>query len=121
MRSPTPILVGVLASWSLSLAACSTEPSAPPAAESPAAGGAILTSFDRLTLARGERSSFRASLVGADARLSSAGLSFVPRAASVAGVNATGGRVRVEGLAAGRTWILVQSSTATDSVEVIVR
>ena len=119
MRLPSPILIWVLASSSL--AACSTEPNAPPAAGSPAAGGTILTSFDRLTLSRGERSSFMASLVGAGARISSAGLSFAPRAASVARVSAAGGRARVEGLAAGRTWILVRSSGAADSVEVIVQ
>jgi hypothetical protein len=38
----------------------------------------------------------------------------------VAGVTAANGRVRVQGLAAGRTWVVVQSVAAADSVEVIV-
>jgi hypothetical protein len=121
MRSPSPILIGVLASVSLTLTACSAEPTAPPAAESSMSGGAILTSFDRLTLSRGGRSSFRASLVGAGARISSAGLTFVSRTASVARVSAVRGRAQVEGIAAGRTWVLVQSAGAADSVEVIVQ
>ena len=121
MRSPSPILIGVFASVSLSLAACSGEPTAPPAAESLVSGGSILTSFDRLMIFRGERSSFRASLVGAGAQPSSAGLAFVSRAASVARVSAARGRAQVEGIAAGRTWILVRSSSAADSVEVIVQ
>jgi hypothetical protein len=121
MRSSSPLLIGVFASVSLSLAACSAEPTAPPAAESSPTGGSILTSFDRLMLSRGERSSFGASLVAAGARASSAGLTFVSRAPSVARVSAIRGRAQVEGIGAGRTWILVQSSAAADSVEVIVQ
>jgi hypothetical protein len=110
----------IVAAVSLSLAACSAEPIAGPAAQSPVAGGTILTTFDRLTLARGERSSFRASVVAGD-RLSSDGLTFVSRAASVARVSAVRGRAQVEAAGAGRTWILIQSSAAADSVEVIVQ
>jgi hypothetical protein len=35
-------------------------------------------------------------------------------------VTAANGRAQVQGLAAGRTWVVVQSVTATDSVEVVV-
>jgi hypothetical protein len=119
MRSPSPTLLGVLAAFSLT-AGCSPDPVSPPASERSSAGAAILTSFDRLTLSRGESSSFRASLIGSGARLSSAGLTFASRAVSVAGVTAANGRARVQGLAAGRTWVVVQSAAAADSVEVIV-
>jgi hypothetical protein len=110
----------IAAALSLSLAACSSEPIAGPAAQDPLTGGAILTTFDRLTLARGGRSSFRASLVASD-RIGSDGLTFSSRAPSVARVSAARGRAEVDGIAAGRTWILVQSSAAADSVEVIVQ
>mgnify|MGYP001492372093 CR=1 FL=1 len=120
MRSPLPALLGAVVTFSIAIAGCSADPAAPPATERAASGGSILTSFDRLTLARGERSSFRASLVGSRARLSSAGLTFVSRASSVASVKAVNGRARVEGLSAGRTWILVQAAATTDSVEVVV-
>jgi hypothetical protein len=119
MRSSSPTLLGVIAALSLS-AGCSPDPVAPPAGERSPAGATILTSFDRLTLSRGESSSFRASLVGSGARLSSAGLTFASRATSVAGVTAASGRVRVQGVTAGRTWVVVQSVAAADSVEVIV-
>jgi hypothetical protein len=121
MRPPSAILSRVFASLSLSLVACSAEPTAPPASQSAVSGGSILTSFDRLTLARGERSSFRASLVGAGARISSDGLTFVSRAASVARVSAARGRAQVDGVAAGRTRILVRTSGSADSVEVVVQ
>jgi hypothetical protein len=119
MRSCSPTLFGVLAALSLATG-CSPDPVSPPATERSSQGATILTSFDRLTLSRGESSSFRASLVGSDARLSSAGLTFVSRATSVAGVTAASGRARVQGLALGRTWVVVQSASATDSVEVVV-
>ena len=119
MRSPSPILIGVFTALSLSLAGCSADPAAPPA-ERATSEGRILTSFDRLMLSRGEGSSFRASLVGSGPRLGSAGLRFVSRATSVAGVTATNGRARVQGLTAGQTWIVVQSASAADSVEVVV-
>ena len=119
MRSSSPTLLGVLAALSLT-AGCSPDPISPPASERSPAGATILTSFDRLTLSRGESSSFRASLIGSGARLTSAGLTFASRAGSVAGVTAANGRVRVQGLAAGRTWVVVQSVAAADSVEVIV-
>jgi len=118
MRSSSPTLLGVLAALSLT-AGCSPDPVSPPAGGRSPAGAAILTSFDRLTLSRGE-SSFRASLIGSGARLSSAGLTFASRATSVAGVTAANGRAQVQGLAAGRTWVVVQSAVAADSVEVIV-
>ena len=119
MRSSPQSLLGVLAVVLL-IAGCSPDPVSPPAGERSPAVATILTSFDRLTLSRGESSSFRASLIGSGARLSSAGLTFAPRAASVAVVTVANGRVRVQGLAAGRTWVVVQSAAATDSVEVIV-
>jgi hypothetical protein len=119
MRPSSPTLLGVLAALSLT-AGCSPDPVSPPASERSPAGTAILTSFDLLTLSRGESSSFRASLIGSGARLSSAGLTFASRAVSIAGVTAANGRARVQGLAAGRTWVVVQSVTATDSGEVIV-
>jgi hypothetical protein len=99
---------------------CSPDPVSPPASERSPAGATILTSFDRLTLSRGESSSFHASLIGAGARLSSAGLTFASRATSVAGVTAANGRAQVQGLAAGRTWVVVQSAATADSVEVVV-
>ena len=120
MRPPSTILSGVFVSLSLCLGACSAEPTAPPS-QSAVSDGSILTSFDRLTLARGERSSVRASMVGAGARISSDGLTFVSRAASVARVSAARGRAQVDGVAAGRTWILVRSSGSADSVEVVVQ
>jgi hypothetical protein len=122
MRSSSPTLLGVLAALSLT-AGCSPDTVSPPATERSPAGAAILTSFDRLTLSRGESSSFRASLIGSGARLSSAGLTFASRATSVAGVTVANGRaqVQVQGLAAGRTWVVVQSAAAADSVEVIVQ
>ena len=119
MRRPSPTLIGVFAALSLSLAGCSADPAAPPA-DPATPDGRIITSFDRLTISRGMGSSFRASLVGSGARLSSAGLSFVSRAASVAAVTAANGRASVQGLAAGRTWVVVQSASAADSVEVVV-
>lgn len=121
MRSSLPGLLGALATFSIAIAGCSADPVAPIAVDLPVSGGTILTSFDQLTLARGERSSFRASLVGSRSRLSAAGLTFVSRASSVASVKAVNGRARVEGLSAGRTWILVQAAAATDSVEVVVQ
>jgi hypothetical protein len=120
MRSVSPFLIGLFAALSLSLG-CSAEPVAPPGGESsPSSGGTILTSFDRLSLSPGVEASFRASLVGAGARLSTGGLAFVTRAPSVARVVATNGRAQVQGLTAGRTWVVVQSAAVSDSVEVIV-
>ncbi|MEA2712713.1 MAG: hypothetical protein QOK27_674 [Gemmatimonadales bacterium] len=119
MRSFPPTLLAVLAAVSLT-AGCSPDPVSPPATDRSPAGAAILTSFDRLTLSRGESSSFRASVIGSGARLSYAGLTFASRATSVAGVTAANGRAQVEGLTAGRTWVVVQSAAAVDSVEVIV-
>ena len=113
---PTAILVVL----SLALAACSAD-SAAPRSDVPSADGAILTSFDRLTLAPGGETSFRASLVGPAARLSSAGLVFASRAPAIARVAADDGRARVRGLAAGRTFVLVRSASGADSVEVVVQ
>ena len=118
MRWSSPTLPGVLA-LSL-LAGCSPDPASPPSTERSTADARILTSFDRLTLSRGQWSSFRAALVGSDARLSASGLTFASRAGSVVGVTAANGRALVEGLAAGRTWVVVQNATMADSVEVIV-
>jgi hypothetical protein len=81
----------------------------------------MLTTFDRLTLSRGGRSSFRAAVIGANGRISPDDVTFISRAATVARVSAAKGRAQVEALAAGRTWILAESSGAVDSVEVVVQ
>ena len=118
LHIPRP--TAILAVLSLALAACSAD-SAAPRSDVPSADGAILTSFDRLTLAPGDETSFRASLVGPAARLSSAGLVFASRAPAIARVSADDGRARVRGLAAGRTFVLVRSAAGADSVEVVVQ
>ena len=120
MRSPFHGLAGALAALTVTLAACSGD-TAEPRADVPASDGSILTSFDRLTLAPGGRASFRASLVDANARLSSAGLAFASRAPAVARVSTANGRALVQGVAAGRTWVVVRSAAASDSVQVIVQ
>jgi hypothetical protein len=121
MRSPSHRLAGVLASLTVLLAACSGE-TAEPRTDAPAASdGSILTSFDRITLAPGGHATFRASLVDANARLSSAGLAFASRAPAVARVSTANRRTLVQGVAAGRTWVVVRSAAASDSVEVIVQ
>jgi len=119
MRPPSLTLIGATA-LSLSLSACGPEPIAPADTARAAAGDRILTSFDRVTLAPRERARFRAVVVNAGA-LSSAGLSFVMRNPSVASLAASDGRAQVQGLATGRTWVLVQREGAEDSVEVIVQ
>jgi hypothetical protein len=121
MRISFALRIGLLVASPFSFAGCSPEPTSPPADESSVVGGTILTTFDRLTLSRGERSSFHAVLVGAGGRIGSDGLTLVSRAASVAQVSAAKGRAQVVGIGAGRTWILVQGAAATDSVEVMVR
>jgi hypothetical protein len=120
MRSPLHWLAGALTSLTVALAACSRD-TAEPRADVPASDGSILTSFDRLTLAPGGRASFRASLVDANARLSSGGLAFASRAPAVARVSTVNGRALVQGVAAGRTWVVVRSAAASDSVQVIVQ
>jgi hypothetical protein len=120
MRSPSYRLAGVLASLTVLLAACSGD-TAEPRADTSASDGSILTSFDRLTLAPGGRATFRASLVDASARLRTAGLTFASRAPAVARVSTTNGRATVQGVAAGRTWVVVRSAAASDSVQVIVQ
>ena len=120
MRSPFHRLAGAFASLIVAVAACSGDP-AEPRADAPASDGSILTSFDRLTLAPGDRATFRASLVDANARLSSAGLAFASRAPAVARVSTANGRALVQGVAAGRTWVVVRSGAASDSVQVIVQ
>ena len=119
MRSPSLTLIGATA-LSLSLSACGPEPIAPADTARAAAGDRILTSFDRVTLAPRERARFRAVVVNAGA-LSSAGLSFVVRDPSVASLAAADGRAQIQGLATGRTWVLVRRAAAADSVEVIVQ
>jgi len=115
---PGPLAIA--ASLSLAIAACASDPAAP-RADTPQGDGTILTTFDRLTLAPGARAGFRAAFVGATGRLGSAGLTFTSRAPSVARVSAAGGRAAVQGIAAGRTWVVVRSAAAMDSVEVTVR
>ena len=90
-------------------------------ADAPVTDGSILTSFDRLTLVPGGHATFRASLVVANARLSSAGLAFASRAPTVARVSTANGRALVQGVAYGRTWIVVRSAATSDSVQVIVQ
>src|SRR3954452_19960204 len=119
MRWSSPTLLGAAAFLSLVLG-CSPDSVSPPATDRPTATTGILTSFDRLTLSSGQSASFRASLIGSGARLSSTGLTFASRASTVASVNAANGRAQVEGQAAGRTWVVVQSAAASDSVEIIV-
>ena len=119
MRSPSLTLIGATA-LSLSLSACGLESTAPPNTARAVAGDRILTSFDRVTLAPRERTRFRALVVHAGA-LSSAGLSFVMRDPSVASLAVADGHAQVQGLAAGRTWVLVRRAAAADSVEVIVQ
>lgn len=120
MRSSSPTLFGVLAALSLSVLGCSADQIAPPATERATSGEWILTSFDRVTLAPRERARFRAAVVSSGA-LSSAGLTFVMRNPSVASLTAVNGRAQVQGLAAGLTWVVVQSAAAADSVEVVVQ
>ncbi|MFL5403491.1 MAG: hypothetical protein ACJ8BF_11810 [Gemmatimonadales bacterium] len=119
MRSSSQTLLGVLAALSL-VGGCSPDPVSPPNTERGTSGTSILTSFDRLTLSRGQSSSFRASLVGAGAALSSSGLTFASRTTSVAAVTLANGRAQVQGLSAGRTWVVVRGGAMTDSVEVVV-
>ena len=105
---------------SLVLSACTAEPDEP-RTDPPASDGSILTTFDQLTLVPGDHASFRASLVSGAGRLSTAGLAFASGAPSVARVTATGGRAVVQGVATGRTWVLIRSAAGSDSVEVVVR
>ena len=112
--------LGISGPLSLVLTACSPGAAAP-REDVPASDGSMLTTFDRLTLTSGDQAGFRASLVGSGGRLSSAGLVFVSRAPAVALVSAASGRARVQAVAAGRTWVVVRSAAATDSVEVIVQ
>ena len=120
MRRFLSSLLGVFAPLSLAVTACSTD-SAAPRTDAPASDGSILTTFDRLTLVPGDQAGFRASLVGHGGRLSAAGLAFDSREPAVARVSSTSGRARVLAVATGRTWVLVRSAAASDSVEVIVR
>jgi hypothetical protein len=120
MRPLLPRLVGALASVVMILGACSSDTSEP-RSDTPSSDGSILTTFDRLTLGVGDRASFRAFLVSGTARLGSAGLAFASGAPLVARVTAAGGRAQVQGIAAGRTWVVVRGAVASDSVEVIVQ
>jgi hypothetical protein len=119
MRSSCPTLLGVLAALSLT-AGCAPDAVSPPATERSSTGTGILTSFDRLTLSPGGSSSFQAALIGAGARLSSAGLTFASRSGAVAAVTAANGHAQVQGLATGRTWVVVRGGGMSDSVEVVV-
>ncbi|MGH7513610.1 MAG: hypothetical protein ACREOQ_11885 [Gemmatimonadales bacterium] len=120
MRRFVPGPLTIAASLALAGTACASDADAP-RADSPQSDGSILTTFDRLTLAPGDRAGFHAAFVGATGRLGSAGLTFASRAPSVARVSAADGRVAVQGIAAGRTWVVVRSVAATDSVEVVVQ
>jgi hypothetical protein len=120
MRSSSPILFGVLAALSLFILGCSADQIAPPATALGSSSETILTSFDRVTLAPRERAGFRAAVVSSGA-LNSAGLTFVMRNPAVASLTAANGRAQVQGLNAGRTWVVVQSVAAADSVEVVIQ
>jgi hypothetical protein len=119
MRSSPPVLIGVFAALSLSVLGCAADQIAPPATERGASSESILTSFDRVTLAPRERARFKAVVVRSGA-LSAAGLTFVIRDPAVASLTAANGRAQVQGVAAGRTWAVVQSTAAADSLEVVV-
>jgi hypothetical protein len=118
MAVPTPALLGVAF---VLLLGCGPDSVADPGSEAPSTDGPILTTFDRLTLAPGERSAFGAAVVGATGRLTSNGLVFEPPSASIARVTAARGRAQVQAVAAGRTWVVVRSAAAVDSVEVVVQ
>ena len=120
MRLPISRPTATLAVLSLALGACSAD-TADPRPDAPSADGAILTSFDRLTLAGGDETSFRAALVGTAAGVRAAGLVFASRAPAIARVTAGRGQARVRGIAAGRTFVLVRSAAGADSVEVVVQ
>src|SRR2546422_441343 len=62
MRISPALRIGLLLASSFPFAECSPEPISAPADESSLGGGTILTTFNRLTLSRGERSSFHAAL-----------------------------------------------------------
>ena len=118
MAVPTPARLGVAV---VLLLGCGPDTATEPKSEAPSTDGAILTTFDRLTLAPGERLAFGAAVVGATGRLTSSGLVFEPRSASIARVTAAKGRAQVQAVAAGRTWVVVRSAAAVDSVEVVVQ
>jgi hypothetical protein len=120
MRSSSPAVFGLFAALSLSVLGCSADRVAQPSTERVPSGEWILTSFDRVILAAGEQARLKAAVVRSGA-LSSAGLVFVMRNPAVATLAATKGRVQVQGLAAGRTWAVVQSTGAADSVEILVQ
>ena len=113
---PSLTVVSIL---TMAIGACRAEPTAPMESESSA--GRVLLSFDRITLGRGDVTGFHASLVQPGGGLAAAGLTYVSRNPAVAAVRGTSGRVQAQGLAAGRTWILVRSGSVADSVEVVVQ
>ena len=120
MRPLLPRLVGALAPLAIALVACSRD-AAEPGSDAPSSDGSILTTFDRLTLGVGDRASFRAFIVSGTTRQCSTGLIISARAPLVARVTAVAGRAQVQGVAAGRTWVVVRSAVTADSVEVIVQ
>jgi hypothetical protein len=109
-----------LAPLAVALGACSSD-AAEPRSDAPTSDGSLLTTFDRLTIGVGDRATFRAFLVSETARLGSSGLVFASGAPSVARVTAVGGRAQVQGVTAGRTWVVVRNAVAADSVEVVVQ
>jgi hypothetical protein len=120
MRTLLPRLIALLAPLAVAVAACASD-TAEPRSDAPLPDGTILTTFDQLTLGVGDRATFKAFFVSGTARLGSAGLVFASGAPLVARVTAVGGHAQVEGVAAGRTWVVVRSAAAADSVEVIVQ
>ena len=114
------LLVGTVVSLAVGLGACSND-TTEPRSDVPSSEGSILTTFDRLMLGVGDRATFRAFLVNGARPLGSSGLSFGSVVPRVARVTAVAGRAQVEGVAAGRTWVVVRSIGASDSVEVIVQ
>ena len=120
MRSASPAIFGVFAALSLGMLGCSADQVAPPATEGGTSGGTILTSFDRVSLVPREGAAFRAAVISGGV-LSARGLAFIMRNPAVASLTAVKGRAQVQGLAAGRTWVVVQGGAAADSVEVLVQ
>jgi hypothetical protein len=120
MPTHLPRLIALLAPLAVILAACASD-TAEPRSDALSSDGSILTTFDRLTLGVGDRATFRAFLVSGTARLGSSGLVFASVAPLVARVTAVGGRAQVQGVAAGRTWVVARSAVASDSVEVVVQ
>lgn len=107
---------------------CDREPLAPSTAIPAAnAAGAVFVTFDQLTMAPGERSSFQAAVLGARGLVGNgAGVAVTVRDTRIASAltrvtRSAAARVVVRAVAAGQTWVVVRSAAAAESVAVIVR